>query len=83
MVLSKKILAQIEQKHNIKLTDKQAGFMQIMFGRYIRPDWKMYDFEWGLRIALKLYPALNQTPLFDSPPQFEQLKLDADDFSLS
>ena len=78
MVLSKKILAQIEQKHNIKLTDKQAGFMDLFFGRYIRPDWRMHDFEWGLRIALLLYPSPIQQPWFDEF-HYEQLMLNQDD----
>jgi len=82
MVLSKKILAQLEQKHNIKLTDRQAGFMDIMYGRYIRPDWRMHDFEWGMRIALLLYPAQKRPPGFVPPPSYEQLYLETLDDSL-
>jgi len=82
MLLSKKILAQIERKHNIKLTDKQAGIMDIMYGRYIKPDWNMYDFERGLRIALSLYPSKPQSVTFDSVPIYEQLVLEPDDSSL-
>ena len=78
MVLTKKILAQIEQKHNIKLTSKQADYMDLMFGRYIRPDWRMHDFERGLRIALLLYPSNKQQPFFDEF-HYEQLKLDLDE----
>jgi len=77
MLLTKKILAQIEQKHNIKLTDKQAGLMEIMYGRYIKPDWNMHDFERGLRIALSLYPN-HQSLKFASSPLYEQLRLDSD-----
>lgn len=80
-MLSKKILDQIQQKHNIKLTDRQKGFMERMFGRCIRPDWRMNDFEWGLSIALALYPAPKQHAFFDNF-NYEQLKLDFDDSSL-
>jgi len=82
MLLSKKILAQIERKHNIKLTDKQAGIMDIMYGRYIKPDWNMYDFERGLRIALSLYPSNPQSVSFDPAPVYEQLILEPHDPSL-
>ena len=78
MVLTKKILAQLEQKHNIKFTSKQAAYMDLMFGRYIRPDWRMHDFERGLRIALLLYPSPKQQPFFDQF-HYEQLKLDHDE----
>ena len=83
MLLSKKILAQLEQKHNIKLTDKQAGLMDIMYGRYIKPDWNMYDFERGLRIALLMYPSTHQSLKFASSPLYEQIRLNSDDSSLS
>jgi len=82
MLLSKNILAQIERNHNIKLTDKQAGIMDIMYGRYIKPDWNMYDFERGLRIALALYPSKPRSVSFDSVPVYEQLTLEPDDSSL-
>ena len=83
MLLSKKILAQIEQKHNIKLTRKQADIMDIMYGRYIKPDWNMHDFERGFRIALLLYPSNIQSLTFASP-SYEQICLDSDaDPSLS
>jgi len=75
LVLSKKLIAQIEQKYDIKLSDRQAGFMYSMFGRYIRPDWKMADFEWGLHLALKLFPAPSQ-PFSPGCPQYDQLLLD-------
>ena len=77
MLLSKKILAQIERKYNIKLTDRQAGLMEIMYGRYIKPDWNMHDFERGLRIALLMYPSNNQSLKFASSPLYEQLRLDS------
>jgi hypothetical protein len=83
MLLSKRILAQIEQKHDIKLTRKQADFMEIMYGRYIKPDWNMHDFERGLRIALLLYPSNHQSLKFASSPLFEQICLDLDALSLS
>jgi len=83
MLLSKKILAQIECKHNIKLTDKQAAIMDIMYGRYIKPDWNMHDFERGLRIALSLYPTHHQPFKFDPVPDYEQIALEHDDPSLS
>jgi len=76
-VLSKKILEQLQQKHNIKLTEKQKNFMDLFFGRYIRPDWRMHDFEWGLSIALALYPVSQQQAFFDNF-NYEQLKLDLD-----
>jgi len=82
MLLSKKLLAQIERKHNIKLTDKQAAIMDIMYGRYIKPDWNMFDFERGLRIALSLYPSKHQFINPDSAPVYEQLALEPDDPSL-
>jgi len=82
MLLSKNILAQIERNHNIKLTDKQAGIMDIMYGRYIKPDWNMYDFERGLRIALALYPSKPRSVSFDSVPVYEQLTLEPDDSSI-
>ena len=75
LVLSKKILVQLQEKHNIKLTDKQKNFMEIWFGKYIRPDWRMHDFEWGLAVALKLFPSPKQQAFFDSF-NCEQLKLD-------
>jgi len=77
MVLSKKILDQIQEKHNIRLTDKQKGFMELMYGKYIRPDWRMHDFERGFAIALALYPSPKQQSFFDSF-NYEQLKLDLD-----
>lgn len=83
MLLSKKILAQIERKHNIKLTDKQAGLMEIMYGRFIKPDWNMHDFERGLRIALLLYPSNHQSLMFPSSPLYEQISLDSDDSTSS
>jgi len=76
-VLSKKILEQLQQKHNIKLTEKQKNFMDLFFGRYIRPDWRMHDFEWGLSIALALYPATKQQAFFDNF-NYEQLDLGLD-----
>jgi len=81
LVLSKKILDQLQEKHNIKLTDRQKGFMDRFFGRYIRPDWRMHDFEWGLAIALTLFPSPKQQPFFDNF-NYEQLCLDLD-FSAS
>lgn len=81
MVLSKKILEQLQEKYNIKLTDRQKGFMDRFFGRYIRPDWRMHDFEWGLVIALALYPSPKQHAFFDDF-NYEQLKLELDDPSL-
>ena len=48
--------------------------MDMMFGRYIRPDWKMYDFDWGIRIALKLFPN-ERTPVFEPEPPYEQIEL--------
>jgi len=83
MLLSKKILAQIERKHNIKLTDKQAGLMELMYGRYIKPDWNMHDFERGLRIALLLYPSNRQPREFHPQPLYEQISLEPDGSSLS
>jgi len=82
LVLSKKILEQLQEKHNIKLTDRQKNFMEIWFGKYIRPDWRMHDFEWGLMVALKLYPSPKQQPFFDNF-NYEQLKLDSEDGSSS
>ena len=80
-MLSKKILEQIQEKHNIKLTDRQKGFMELMFGRYIRPDWRMHDFEWGLSIALALYPD-SKHPVFFDNFNYEQLKLTLDSIPL-
>jgi len=77
LVLSKKILEQLQEKHNIKLTDRQKGFMDRFFGRYIRPDWNMHDFEWGLAVALALYPSTKHHTFFDQY-NYEQLKLELD-----
>jgi len=77
-VLSKKIIEQLQEKYNIKLTDRQKGFMERFFGRYIRPDWRMHDFEWGISIALALYPSSKQQAFFDNF-NYEQLLLDLDD----
>ena len=51
--------------------------MTLFFGRYIRPDWRMHDFEWGLNIALTLYPTPKQQAFFDNF-NYEQLQLDLD-----
>ena len=77
-MLSKKIIEQLQEKYNIKLTDRQKGFMERFFGRYIRPDWRMHDFEWGISIALALYPSSKQQAFFDNF-NYEQLLLDLDD----
>jgi len=74
LLFTKNIKAQIEKRHNITLTKQQADFMDMMFGRYIRPDWKMYDFDWGIRIALKLFPN-DQPHGFEPSPQYEQIEL--------
>jgi len=74
LFFTKNIKAQIEKRHNITLTKQQADFMDMMFGRYIRPDWKMYDFDWGIRIALKLFPN-ERTPVFEPEPPYEQIEL--------
>ena len=76
-MLSKKIIEQLQEKYNIKLTDRQKGFMERFFGRYIRPDWRMHDFEWGISIALALYPSSKQQAFFDNF-NYEQLQLDLD-----
>jgi len=77
MVFTKKTLLLLQEKYNIKLTDRQKNFMDLFFGRYIRPDWRMHDFEWGLTIALALYPTSKQQAFFDDF-NYEQLKLDLD-----
>jgi hypothetical protein len=72
-------LTQIEQLYNIKLTDEQANFLNIMYGRDPSITWRLRDYVWGLHIALKIYPANGQSPRFLPPPVFEQIKLDSID----
>jgi hypothetical protein len=80
MALSEFIPAQIGQRHNIKLSDDQSSFLNIMYGRPTCPgwrhDWKLKDFDSGLYTALLLYPDDTQHPEFVPPPSFEQISFD-------
>ena len=81
MALSKKILSLLELKHNIKFSDEQVGFLDIVYSKRTRHRWPLHYFVWAVHLALTLYPDSDQHPEFVFPPLFEQIKLDSlDDF---
>ena len=82
MAFSKKFLAMLEIRHNVKFTDEQIAFLNSVYNKRTQLRPPLHAFAWAVSMALNLYPAPGQHPLFVHPPFFEQLKLESlDDFS--
>ena len=82
MALSKKLISLLELRHNVEFTDEQVDFLNIVFSKRIRQRLPLHAFAWSVYMALSLYPAPGQHPLFIHPPISEQLKLESlDDFT--
>jgi len=83
LAIPKKTLDLLELFHNIKFTDEQVGFLDIVFSKRTRKRWPLHYFEWAVHLAITLFPDPGQHPEFVRPPLFEQLKLESLDDSIS
>ena len=82
MAISKKYLAMLEIRHNVKFTDEQISFLDCVYNKRTQLRLPLHAFAWAVYMALSLYPAPGQDPLFVHSPFFEQLKLEPfDDFT--
>jgi hypothetical protein len=82
MTISNKYLAMLEIRHNVIFTDEQIAFLDFIYTKRTQVRLPLHAFAWAVYMALNLYPAPGQRPLFVHSPSFEQLKLESfDDFT--
>jgi len=75
MALSQKLISLLELRHNVKFTDQQIDFLNIVYSKRRRQRLPLPAFAWAVYMALDLYPAPGQRPLFVHPPISEYHKL--------